>query len=178
MFSPQRTQRAQRSWDGEKGERWRATTNTGLSRQSLRDYDAAALRHGLSRCATRQRITAASTLRVCHATRARKPSSRHTKTPASQATRIPRQICRVFEAKKTGDLGLGIWYNIACRLRELFRPHSSPTRTAAEGRQDRPSVANRSLRTTTLQTDKTRLARRYPIINLGCRLGVCLSRLS
>ena len=56
----------------------RATTNTGLSRQSLRDHDAAALRHGLSRCATRQRITAASTLRVCRATRARMPSSRHT----------------------------------------------------------------------------------------------------
>ena len=104
MFLPQppsprlrwsrRTQRAQRSWDGERGGRWRATTNTGLSRQSLRDHDAAALRHGLSRCATRQRITAASTLRVCRATRARMPSSRHTKTPASQATRIPRQKCR------------------------------------------------------------------------------------
>lgn len=43
------------------------------------------------------------------------PSSRHTKTPASQATRIPRQIRRGFEAKKTGDLGLGIWYNRSCQ---------------------------------------------------------------
>ena len=31
-----------------------------------------------------------------------------------------RQKCRGFGAKKTGDLGLGIWYNIACRLRETF----------------------------------------------------------
>ena len=94
FLSPQRTQSSQRCWDGERGGRLRATTNTGLSRQSLRDHDAAALRHGLSRCATRRRITAASTLRVCRATRARMPSSRHTKTPASQATRIPRQKCR------------------------------------------------------------------------------------
>ena len=98
-------QSSQRCWDGERGGRWRATTNTGLSRQSLRDHDAAALRHGLSRCATRRRITAASTLRVCRATRTRMPSSRHTKTPASQATRIPRQIrqCTPLPSTKTAS---------------------------------------------------------------------------
>ena len=125
-FLPQRTQRSQRSWDGEKGER-SAPCGTTLATAFGSDLRSVDTLRG-SRFALRQPD-------ACR--RGRMASSRLTKTPASQATRIPRQICRVFEAKKTGDLGLGIWYNTHCQngnVTGLIAPRREPPR---RGRQDR-----------------------------------------
>ena len=69
----------------------------------------------------------------------------------------------------------GFWYTIHCQNGNVIGLIASRREPPRRGRQDRPSVANRSSENHDFQKAHAWFARRYPINNLGCRLVVCLS---